>query len=74
MLSEEIRKRLEQVHRPLWFHPAGGATGRATIDAARSVPLEPAEAGAFYRVSQGEEIANSAGTHLRFRRPLARER
>jgi uncharacterized protein YprB with RNaseH-like and TPR domain len=71
MLSEEIRSRLGQLHRPPMFHQAGSAAGKATPGAARSVPLEPTVAATFDRVKQGEEVVNSAGKHLRFRRPLA---
>jgi uncharacterized protein YprB with RNaseH-like and TPR domain len=71
MLSDEIRIQLGQLHRPTWFHETAGTPGGPTAGAARSVPIEPAVAGAFDLMRHGEENANPAGKHLRFTRPLS---
>ena len=70
MLSDEIRTRLGQIHRPPVFHVAAGPAPRVN-PAAQSNPFVAAASWDEDLFSQGEECANSAGKHLRFRRPLA---
>jgi uncharacterized protein YprB with RNaseH-like and TPR domain len=69
MLSDEIRYRLQQLHR---IAVSTSPSGRAPLQSAFHLPTEAScrQPAGDELLAQAEECQNSSGKHLRFRRPL----